>query len=1163
MAPVLDDLLNDGRLTRLFSKDARHCALQLWILQIKFGQSIENRVVYGRLLPYSHSSECWSSSDDDNFHAFGEVQVQVTRINLYVKSVYCADLIRQLSAGRTISAISEELKLGLSGQLKARFGATALTADKLTYRPVAYLLNRDAYDWHSPSSPHGGAGAFSASITQTDKGALFRLGQNYDVALTKSVVKHLNADTGLDFGGADTSRFGDLELLVFPALDDLERRLLSLSWANAPRTLAAQFNPMQVPHFSGFQFRLSIANDGQIAYSGIATAERDAEGLFECKFELSDQLHARTDSTELEIFGFHGEHSREGTLCCRWRIGYIRELNLQGHVVGNRASPVKFDWLEKTTRPSLSARVKASLTINRGNLGFTNRIGGREADPWVPVNRDLESLFGRLHPPKSEGRFFLRWGQGDGEGRLQFVEWFRALLAKYQKHQVVIFDPYFEDAGLGLVLLCAAEEADYIVFTSLPKPKEAQVAKSESDQPNLAAICGYIHHLLIHIKLRIYGLKERQLHERSIPLFMPSEEGETTPGESDKPTSSRINNLVASCEHNRHLLKRIKLRIFGLKYGRLHDRYILIMGPDRLPVAGFNLSNSFQKAAESYPLLVTPIPADVLLKVEQYKFGLVQEAEAAQPEGETENPSMRLLFDSKVSLTATRRYEPLSFLDKTRAGDVLSVWIGAPSLRGLSGDRLKEQMVALGLLKDGSLALPETAGLRNCLDQQAGDFADFTAIWEVLGEVLAHSHFGDYQFRELESERGFLEFLARFLDASFSRAYDEVNKELAMMEAGFFRKPVETLLHSPYHPHHLFHTTKYAALTWPEYFTIKFLWWYAPDALLEIVETEAACVPLETQGPDAMRISLLSQIVSEISLSVQFDISEVQRDRLVRSGNGLLQWMGLNAIEMELEKPEGLATVLQLVAAFAYPERVRALGWMVHNAARNPKRAEIYKGLVAALHEALPTTIPAADLRHLVDSMRGHMRQLAWAEPWLFQDVVFPLLQNNRANFDDACEIWVQELASMLELQMNGQPQLFDRARQGQTTNITALLFANSSPGLQQASLKSMQEILKRQRRIVQQPLASTSDWNRWDVALMVLMWILTFTRWAHYYLSGRDKTVHELEELSRGARKLAMIRPMSEWRSQGARKQGELAAFLDQVEDLLASIDESKSKLQ
>jgi hypothetical protein len=1112
MVPVLNDLLNDIRLARLFSTDTRHCALQLWILQIKSDQSTENRVVYGRLLPYSYSNHSWYFSDSNDFFACGQVKAQVVRLNLYIKSDHCADLLRLLSAGQTISAISVELRLQLSEKLNSRFGGTALDAVQLVYRPVAYLLNRDAHDQRSPSSPHGGGGAFSASITQADKGSLFRLDQDYDVTLTASVIKHLNEDTGLDFGGADIARFGDLELLVFPTLDDQERPLLNVNWVDAPRALIARFNPMQIPHFSGFQFRLSIANDGQIAYSGISTAAQDVDGVFECKFDLSDQLRARTDSTELEIFGFHGDPSSHGTLCCRWRVGYIREIHLQGHVMSQGTSPVKFDWLEKATRPAMSERVKAALTPNRGNMGFANHIGGRKADPWVPVNRELVSLFARLHPPKSAGQFFLRWSQGDGEGRLQFVEWFRALLAKYQQHQIVIFDPYFDTAGLGLVLLCAAQNADYIVFTSLPKL---------------------------------------------------SKEGETTQGESDKPIPSRINNLVANCEQNSHLLGRIKLRIYGLKEGRLHDRYILITGSDGLPVAGFNLSNSFQKAAENYPLLVTPIPADVLLTVEQYMSGLVQEADATPPAGETENSSMQLLFNSKALPTAPRRYEPLRFLENAKAGDVLSVWISEPSLQGLSGDLLKEQMTTLNLIKDGSLAQPKQAGLRNCLDSQSGKFADFTAAWEILGEMLAHSPFGDYRFPEIESERGFLEFLARFLKTSFNRAHDEVDKELVVMDARYFREPVDALLHSSYHPHQLFHATKYAALTWAEYFAIKFLWWYAPDVLLAIAEAQMPHVPMEPQAQDVMRLSLLSQIVSEISLSVQFDISEGQRDRLVRSGNGLLQWMGLNAIEMQLEKPEGLVTVLQLVTDFACPERVRALGWMVHHAAGNPKMGEIYKGLVAALHKALPATIPSDELRCLVDSMRGHMRQLAWTELWLFQDVVFPLLQNERAKFDDACVIWVQELVDMLEPQQKDQLRLFDLAREGQMTNITAFLFAYSSPERQQVGLKSMQAILNRQKRIVQQPLASTSDWTRWDSALTVSLWILAFSKWGEYYLRQRGMTDNNLDKLSRDARELAIVRPMDEWRSEGAGKRCQLAAFIDQVEELLAASDDSKSNHQ
>lgn len=1100
-APVLDDLLHDGRLARLFSSDARHCALQLWILQIRNGEPLENHIIYGRLLPYSFANDRWSASDDDDFRAFEQIRAQVVRLNLYVRSSQCAELLRLLSAGKTISAISEELELKLSDTLQGRLGSTALAADELVYRPVAYLLNRDAHDRRSPSSPHGGAGAFSASITRTDKGKLFRVHGEYDVALTAFVVKQLDADTGLDFGNADISRLGDLELMVFPALDDRERSLLNVNWSDNPLSLMVEFDPKQVPNFSGFQFRLSIANDDQIVDSWIATAERDGEGRFACKFELSEQLHRRIDSIELEIFAFDGDPSGQGTLCCRWRVNYLREIHLQGHMVGHGASPVKFDWLEKTTRPSTSMRAKAALTINRGDHSFTNRIGGREADPWVPANRDLASLFSRLHPLKSEGAFFQRWSHGDGEGRLQFVEWFKALLKKYEQHQIVIFDPYFESAGLGLLVLYASPKADYIVFRSLPKPPKT---------------------------------------------------GEVAPDESEKSPPSGVDNLLAGCEQHRRLMQHLKLRIYGLKEGRLHDRYIVIMAPDGLPVAGFHLSNSLQTAAENYPLLITPIPADTLLKVEQYKSRLVREAEAAQSESETENPSMRLLFEAMASPAAPRLYEPLRFFEKAHTGDVLGMWTREPSLRGLSGPALKERMAALDLLKDGRLSLRETTGLRNCLDQQTDGFAGFTAYWEVLGDVLAHSRADEQDLRQLKNEGDFLDFLAGFVEAAFPRRNVEEGREVAVIDAHLFRDSVETILNRAYRPDHFFRPTKYAGLTWAEFFAIKYLWRFAPDALLRIAESEMTDVPVEPEDLDVVRLSLLSQIVSEISQSVEFNADDAQRDRLIRSGNGLLRWMGFNAIERMLETPEGRAAALTLIAAFSYPDQVRALGWMVARAAKKQEKAEIYKDLVAALHGALPTPILANDMRCLIDSLRGHMRELGWAEPWLFEDVILPLLQNDRANIDDACEIWGQELASLLGPERERQSRLFERAREGQTTNIAAFLFAHSSSERQAATITSLKTILRRQQRIVQQPLASTSDWTRWNDALMASMWILIFVRWGQYYVYGRGVTHPELDELSKDVRELAMTRPMSEWRSTNTGKSGELAAALDQVEKLL-----------
>ena len=69
----------------------------------------------------------------------------------------------------------------------------------------------------------------------------------------------------------------------------------------------------------------------------------------------------------------------------------------------------------------------------------------------------------------------------------------------------------------------------------------------------------------------------------------------------------------------------------------------------------------------------------------------------------------------------------------------------------------------------------------------------------------------------------------------------------------------------------------------------------------------------------------------------------------------------------------------------------------------------------------------------------------------------------------------------------------------------------------------------------------------------MISMWILTFARWGQYFLCENGTADQELADFSKAAHDLAMVRPMEEWRSKGASEQGELATFLDQVEELLA----------
>jgi hypothetical protein len=580
---------------------------------------------------------------------------------------------------------------------------------------------------------------------------------------------------------------------------------------------------------------------------------------------------------------------------------------------------------------------------------------------------------------------------------------------------------------------------------------------------------------------------------------------------------------------------------------------LLVIDSDKLPVVGFHLSNSFQKATENYPLLVTPIPADVLLKVEQYKSDLVLEANAEAKHGETEVPSIQLLFDSTVAPATSappQVYDRFRFLERHQAGDVLSHWTGDRSLAGLSGEALKTRLVELELIKDGSLAVPE-GGLRKCLDHFAENLESFKEAWEVLGELLAHSNVAESRSADLAAG-GYLQRLAEFLEASFRRPNDQTDKEIAVLDHVLFRKSLDALLHGSHHPHHLLHHTKYVALSWPEFFAVRFLWWYAPCILVAMAESQIQSLADEPGIEAVVQLSLLGQIASEMSIGVEFDLSDEQRDCLLQSGNSLFKWLGVNAIEKKLEEAGGFAEVSRLLSGFASEERVQLLGWMVQHAARDTRKVDVFSGLVAALHDALPAEISADELARVVNSMRGHMTHLTWAEPWLFRDVVYPLIEGGRASIDDACKIWTRELVGIIEADLKSSVLLFDGAREGQTTNAAAFLFAGSTPERRVASLKLIERLLDRQGRVIQQPLASTSDWSAWNAALVVSMWILAFSQWARYYLRKQSIDEWELDELFNASRDLALIRPLDDWRAAGPGKLGDLAAFYDQAQELL-----------
>ena len=1095
MSYQLNDLLEDSRLQRLFLSENKSCALQVWILQIKKDDIVENRLVYGRLVPYSFFNNSWSFSDKDTSQSIENFRASATQLNLYIDSSLCSDLFKMICAGQSINTLSENLNLKIPKKLSKNFGNTTLINNNPIFRPVIYLVNRDSHLSNLLLSPHGSAGALSAAISSIDKSLLFSFDGSYSRNLTSMVLERLKEDTGMDFGGVDIDRFGDLELLVFPTLDDKERNLLNVE-STKYKGLSIKFISSQLPSFDKFQFNLVCENNNQVFYSTMVLAQSIGNSTFEYSFNLDEKLFKITDSTKINIYGFKNNDCTNGYLCCSWKITYLKEINFRMQVLGNKQNRVKFDWLEHTVGSKKKDRIEAVLVpINRADIS-ESRIRGDVIDPWVEENYNLKSLFKKLNPPKSNGGFFLQWGKSDGEGRLQFVEWFKELIAKHHSNHIAIFDPYFEDVGLGLLTLYASSNAEYSIFRSLPKPLDPNTPK---------------------------------------------------PGKTDNIVKTGVDNLIANCEQNRKTLQKNKIKIYALKDGYLHDRYILVMGNNGLPLEGYHLSNSFQKATENYPLLVTPIPTDILYKTNQYTFDLIKRLNNSS-DLEDDSSSITMLFDSKTISRNTRTYDPLAFLNNELAGKILSVWLQKPALKGLFGDHLIKKMNELDLIQNESLHdLPEE-GLFICLNEIDGELADFMETWKIIGEILARTITGDSDLENLKFENKFLLFLSKFLSNSFKRNHLTDDSEVSVIDPIYFRKTLVELTQSSIWVRHFFQSTKYSALTWAEFYTIKYLWQYQPKSLIDLVEKELLT---ELKSTDIVKLSLLGQIVSEISLSLEFhSVSEEKLQILLASKISFLRWLGWNALEQSIISSSDISKINKCLANFEYTEKIQILAWILNRNYENTDSTDAYKNILEVLWSIFPEHIAYEDLETFIDVARGHMQKLTWSGLWLFRDIIQPLLDNKRISFDDACKIWLKDFIEILELKELNRSLIFSSEREGNLINISAYLWANSGSSFQLSSLNDVKAIFENQRRIVQRPLASTSNWSRWDEALKISMWISVFTKLCRYYLNQMNIEKHEqldnLLELSYG---LVTIRSLEEWNSES-----DLIKFVEWSENLLSN---------
>jgi hypothetical protein len=695
---IIEDLVKlskDDRLSRIFSQNDKICLLNLWILETKNSKNNSIDLLYGLIIPstmHSNSDDRkkWFSpnpppklkrlvKNDDS------VKFRVVKLSFFDEGKNILKIIKGLCEGLTLKDSCKDLNI--LKQLEGPFDGLKLSdsPNKINeyyiIRPVVFLetyqcIERFVEPMKQLKSPLCDSPAFIGSIFQLNKFSIFsKNGETlpYSFELMKKSLELLKNDLGLNFKGSDSPRLGNIEFLCFSAADDHEISNIIFN------TVVEQDENIKLEKQAN-KIKLKILDDNLIGKYILARCRlRNSNEI------ILDQCKELIICNNPEIVYFKAEEEISEILITvwkrkdkneQWEIFYensnqvLREIFTNFGITG-LSGKLKSNLLDniKTRDPEIKSRIIQAENIQQTYFNLS-KLSSYKFDPWVPASNEIRGFARSLFPQPSGGHFFPRdWGQTN-EGILSFIEWIDSLTSDNENAKIIIFDPYF--AGLGVYL----------------------ISKSKST----------------NIKFRVYTTNDAQLKDKSL----------------------NTQQIIEKCTELSYLLSTKNLRIYEFKGKNrfFHDRYILLYDDKDNLKNGYHLSNSIQRATVNHPLLVTPIPTDLLDKVDEYVSSLILGADSSESVELIQIfPFNKPITDNKISIIRIP-YVFTFFRELLQNNGIMM----------LNEVQLSKFLRKWGLMKEENKFVLDQSILYNSENfiqslVRSSD-SDFAKLWMALGEWL-------------------------------------------------------------------------------------------------------------------------------------------------------------------------------------------------------------------------------------------------------------------------------------------------------------------------------------------------------------------------------------------------------------------------------------------
>lgn len=604
---ITEEMMKDSKLFPLFCTTTR-LLLQLFILEIKDNNSNKKtyEIIYGLCIRTNREeiSDEIFCSDFHKIYTSENKTYSIAKISAYNYPSIIVGLVNELLLGQSLkNATNDKL-------LNKKICFDVSYTKYFSIRPVIFnetntLVSRSPYEKNALISPYKDVPSFTLTVCNLNKLSIVFNDGNIDNSALLAILKYLQTETTFPFLKSSCVRFGNIEFINTQCANEYEigyvnsetikdKTKIHYKEESVCRKLTISIAPNIYTCSKKLLINCFLKNGEQVVLDECKEVFHEEGQKLTTFFESQEQIGSISVSIWKEENGVF-------QIWYKYSVPLCRQFSFNMGIVGLHGT-VKSDWLNTIEKSNNKTKEKVAEAekISKTSYQKPMTVGGYTLDPWVEANRNFSQYINQISPQKSDAEFFPQgWSEETNEyGSISFLEWFKKQTQDAQ--QVVIQDPFYDTLGLEFLVRTTNAETVFTVLTC------TQI-KSTDDKKNTP---------------------DNWKSNKLVRFFNIFRNKKVYPKKTEPDRATRIKSFIFS---NPSLCDSLQLSIYDLRStgggdaNLLHDRYILIFKEDILQ-KGFHLSNSIQGATKKQPLLITPIPQDILQKVDKHLNGLINNA---------------------------------------------------------------------------------------------------------------------------------------------------------------------------------------------------------------------------------------------------------------------------------------------------------------------------------------------------------------------------------------------------------------------------------------------------------------------------------------------------------------------------------------------------------